>query len=136
MQRNFVRLFEPATLEDGVPNPRHLSNVAYLSLARAAALRVARRNGVAVHRVEVEFRTPGFAPTRVTVALRHETKVRPSSDREDRVAVRARATAEIAPESGDAWMPGQASAGLFRATCVQSGQADAPGRRTRVRPHG
>jgi hypothetical protein len=26
MRRNFSRLFEPAVLEGGVPNPRHLSN--------------------------------------------------------------------------------------------------------------
>ena len=109
MRRNFARLFEPATLEDGAPNRRHLTNGAYLALARAAALHGARRNGVAPRRVQVEFRDSGFAPTRVTVALRGETNVRLSSDREDRVEVRARATAEIAPQSGDPWMPGQAS---------------------------
>jgi hypothetical protein len=29
MRRNFGRLFEPAVLEGGVPNPRHLSNAGY-----------------------------------------------------------------------------------------------------------
>jgi hypothetical protein len=72
MRRNFPRLFEPPLLETGLTNPRHLSNDAYLSLARAAALRGARRNGVAPRRVQVEFRDAGFAPTRVTVALHHE----------------------------------------------------------------
>ena len=113
MRRNFARLFEPATLEDGAPNRRRLTNRAYLALARAAALHGARRNGVAPRRVQVEFRDSGFAPTRVTVALRGETNVRLSSDREDRVEVRARATAEIAPQSGDPWMPGQASGGGY-----------------------
>ena len=47
MSRHYQRLFEPAVLEDGSPNPRHLSNEEYLALARAAALRGARRNGVA-----------------------------------------------------------------------------------------
>jgi hypothetical protein len=113
MRRNFARLFEPATLEDGVPNPRHLTNGAYLALARAAALRGVRRNGVAPRHVVVEFRGSGFAPTRVTIALRDEAKVRLSSDREDRVEVRARATAEIEPQSGDPWMPGQAGGGGY-----------------------
>src|SRR5215211_6619421 len=39
MRRNFPRLFEPPLLEGGVPNPRYLSNEAYLALARAAAAR-------------------------------------------------------------------------------------------------
>src|ERR671917_2877596 len=39
MRRNHARVFEPAFLEGGVPNARHLSNHAYLSLARAEALR-------------------------------------------------------------------------------------------------
>jgi len=47
MSREYGRLFEPAFLEDGVPNPRHLSNEVYLALGRAGALRGARRNGVA-----------------------------------------------------------------------------------------
>ena len=67
MRRNFTRLFESAFLEGGVPNVRHLSNGAYLRLARAAALRGARRNGVSSQRVEVEFPDAAFAPTRVTV---------------------------------------------------------------------
>src|ERR687894_1268753 len=44
MRRNFARVFEPAYLERGLPNPRHLSAAAYRSLARAGALRGARRN--------------------------------------------------------------------------------------------
>ena len=34
LRRHYPRLFEPPFLEHGVPNPRHLSNAAYLSLAR------------------------------------------------------------------------------------------------------
>jgi Putative Flp pilus-assembly TadE/G-like len=70
MHRHYSGLFEPALLEDGVPNPRHLSNSAYLSLAQAAALRGARRNGVAPRQVSVSFADAGFAPTRVTVEVR------------------------------------------------------------------
>jgi hypothetical protein len=46
MSREYGRLFAPAVLEHGVPNPCHLSNEAYIALAREAAFRGARRNGV------------------------------------------------------------------------------------------
>ena len=68
MSRHYQRLFEPAVFENGLPNPRHLSNEEYLALARAAALRGARRNGVAASRVEVGFPAGGFAPTRIEVS--------------------------------------------------------------------
>jgi hypothetical protein len=55
MRRNFPRLFEPPFLDAGLPNPRHLSSAAYLSLARAAARRGARRNGVQPARIEIDF---------------------------------------------------------------------------------
>jgi hypothetical protein len=98
MRRHYPRLFEPAFLEDGVPNPRHLSTAAYLSLARAAAERGARRNGVRTEGVSVEFPDQGFAPTRVTVTVAGSAEVRlPAADRGDRVDVRARATAELTP---------------------------------------
>jgi len=113
MRRNFARLFEPATLEDGIPNPQHLTNEAYLSLARAAALRGARRNGVQPQLVGVEFRASGFAPTRVTVAVRDEADVTLSGDRPHRIEVRARATAEIAADAGGVGMPSQASGGGY-----------------------
>jgi hypothetical protein len=113
MRRNYARAFEPAFLEGGVPNPRHLSNEAYLSLARAAALRGAQRNGIAAEGVRVVFPGARVAPTRVTVALREETQVQLSSDRREPVEVGARATAEIAPDPGGLAMPGQASGGGY-----------------------
>ena len=39
MREDHARLFEPAALEDGSLNPRHLSTEAYLARARAAAVR-------------------------------------------------------------------------------------------------
>ena len=111
MRGNFARLFEPPVLEGGVPNARRLSSDAYLSLARAAALRGARRNGVEPVRVEVAFPDAGFAPTRVTVAIREEAKIRLSSDRKEPVEVRARATAEIAAGVGGLGMPAEAGGG-------------------------
>ena len=98
MRRHYHRLFEPVSLEDGVPNPRHLSTSAYLALARSAAERGARRNGVRTGGVSVEFPDKGFAPTRVTVSVRGRADVRlPAAERRDGVEVRARATAELTP---------------------------------------
>jgi hypothetical protein len=113
MRRNFGRLFEPAVLEGGVPNPRHLSNGAYLALARAAALRGAARNGLKGRGVKVAFPPSRFAATRVTVVIRDTADVRLADERRHPVEVRARATAEIAPDAGGAAMPSQASGGGY-----------------------
>src|ERR687886_1716283 len=100
MRRLYARLFEPAYLESGAQNPRHLSNAAYLDLARAAALRGGARNGVRVRAADVGFPGGSFAPSRVTVAVRGAAPVAlpaPDGRRVHRLAVRARATAELAP---------------------------------------
>ena len=114
----YPRLFEPALLEDGVADPMHLELSEYLALARRAALRTADANGLEPRRVTVDFPDGSFAPTRVTVAVRGETRVRiAAGDGErlrPRIAVRARATAELAPSAdAGAWMPGQASGGGY-----------------------
>ena len=102
MRRHYSRLFEAAVFENGEPNPRHLSNDEYLALARRAALRGARRNGVAPARVSVSFPQAGFAPTRVKVITRGAARLRVGRRRE-RVGVRASAAAEIAPDLGVAF---------------------------------
>jgi soluble lytic murein transglycosylase-like protein len=62
------RLFEPAELDAGVPNPRHLERAAYLALARRAALTTARRNGA--HHVTVAFPdATALAPARIAVTI-------------------------------------------------------------------
>src|SRR5215217_4564953 len=112
MRREYPRLFEPAFLEGGVPNPRHLSQAAYLALARAAALRGARRNGVPRGRIDVSFPDERFAPTRITVVMRGEAELHLPGGRGSRrhlVGVRARAAAEIVPDAGGPAMPLQAS---------------------------
>jgi hypothetical protein len=113
MRRNFTRLFEPAVLEGGVPNSRYLSSPAYVALARAAALRGARRNGVQQRRVAVAFDESRFAPTRVTVAVRDEADVSLPDGRRHPVEVRAKATAELTVGAGGPEMPGQASGGGY-----------------------
>ena len=115
MRDLYPRLFEPAFLEPGVPNPRHLSNAAYLARARAAALRGARRNDVRVRPADVSFPAATFAPTRVTVVARGEARVRVGGERRRRVVpVRARASAELAPDLGAAFgMPAYGAGGGY-----------------------
>ncbi len=116
MSRHYQRLFEPAVFENGLPNPRHLSNEEYLALARAAAVRGARRNGVPASRVEVDFPAGGFAPTRIEVSTSGEARLRLGEGRRAREAipVKASATAEIAPDLNVAYgMPTHGSGGGY-----------------------
>jgi Transglycosylase SLT domain/D-alanyl-D-alanine carboxypeptidase len=96
-----------------MPNSRHLSNGAYLALARAAAIRGAVRNGLEGRGVEVAFPPSRFAPTRVTVVIRDAADVWLADERRHSVEVRARATAEIAADAGGLGTPGEASGGGY-----------------------
>jgi hypothetical protein len=115
MRDNYSRLFEPAYLDVGVPNPRHLSSAEYLALTRAAAMRDAARNGGVVAATDVTF--PGatsFGATRVSVQVRSDAPVRVSAEgpgAHRHVHVHAQATAELAP--GTAAGPGFASGGGY-----------------------
>src|SRR4051795_758603 len=99
MRSAYPRLFEPAYLRPGVPNPNHLSLSAYLAMARAAAVRGGRANEVRVDPDDVHFPEAGsFGPTRVSVGVRDEGEVRVAQEEPSRsVAVSARATAELTP---------------------------------------
>jgi hypothetical protein len=112
MRRNFTRLFEPAWLEAGLPNPRFLSQGAYLASARTAALRGARRNGIDPARVVVTFPGGGDAPTRVTVSVSDRAALRLRTGRRRLVGVSARATAEVTVEGGPG-MPARATGGGY-----------------------
>jgi Transglycosylase SLT domain/D-alanyl-D-alanine carboxypeptidase len=114
MSDNYARLFQPPLLPNGLPNPRHLSNAAYLALARAAARRGAARNGLGAAGVAVRFPGVGFAPTRVTVQVRGQATLRaPGDDRPRPVKVGARATAEMAPDISGLGMPEDAAGGGY-----------------------
>jgi hypothetical protein len=116
MSRAYPRLFEAAYLENGAPNPRHLSNGAYVSMARRTAVRTAGRNGVRIAAPEVTFPGAGFAPTRVTVTAHGRAEVRvPGRPRRDAIPVRGRATAELSPSASVAGlgMPAYASGGGY-----------------------
>jgi hypothetical protein len=116
MRDNYARLFEPPYLKPGVPNPRHLDSAAYLSLARAAALRGAARNGGTVDPGDVSFPGGGsFAPTRVSVSVRRQAQVRVAAEgpgAHRHVPVAADATAELSPSLSAA--SGTPSGGEYR----------------------
>ena len=98
MRDLYPRLFEPALLANGLPNPRHLPLPVYVALVRRAAVRGARRNGVDVGGADVSFPGGGFAPTRVAVRVRGVARVRVKqggSGRGEAVPVEARAVAEM-----------------------------------------
>jgi soluble lytic murein transglycosylase-like protein len=85
------RLFEPAELDRGVANPRHLERSAYLALARRAAIITARRNGA--QRIAVGFPdASALAPTRIAVTIADPVAVAGRT-----VAGAARSVAEVAP---------------------------------------
>ena len=116
MRDAYPRLFEPAVLENGAPNPRHLSEAAYRGRARSAAVRAARANGLPLGGAEVGFPGATFAPTRVSVVVRGEQRVRVkgSGRRAVRpVAIRARAEAELSP-TGPAGLPAIAEGGGYK----------------------
>ncbi len=113
MRDLYPRLFEPPFLAIGVPNPRHLEQATYLALARAAALRGARRNGVRIAAPDVSFPGEAFAPTRVRVRVRGDARVRLAEGPSERVPVRAEATAELSPGLGAGGLPETASGGGY-----------------------
>ena len=118
MRDAYPRLFEPAELAPGVPNPRHLTRAAYLELARRAAVRAARRNGVALAPGDVDVpERDSFAPVRVRVRLRGEGRVRVPGDppgERRALPVRAEAVAELVPPAGALAFPELASGGGYR----------------------
>ncbi len=115
MSDDYFRLFEPAVLPNGLPNPRHLTTVEYLLRARSAAVRAGARNGVRIGLTDVTFPGGGFAPTRVRVRARGEVGVRVEGGRrgERAVGVEASATAELAVLGTGDGMPEMASGGGY-----------------------
>ena len=112
MATAYPKLFEAPFLAPGIPNPRHLPELRYRALAKAAAVRAAQRNGVALDAADVKLPAT-FAPTRVAVSLRGDGDVRVPG-RRARVAVTARAAAELTPPASvPLGMPARASGGGY-----------------------
>jgi hypothetical protein len=76
MRDDFPRLFVPAILPSGAPNPAHLDRTDYLARARTAAATAAERNGLDGDLVDVGFPDAGsIAPLRVRVGAETEVEV-------------------------------------------------------------
>ncbi len=114
MSDDYFRLFEAATLPNGLPNPRHMTTAEYLLRARSTAARAAARNGVRLGSTDVAFPGGGFAPTRVHVRARGTVDVRmENGKRRRRLAVEASATAELAVIGLGSAMPAMATGGGY-----------------------
>ena len=115
MHEDYPRLFEPASLPNGLPNPHHLTAAAYAERARTVALKVAARNDVEPAGVEVDFPGADFAPTRVRVRVSGTVSIRVDGQAARRrgVDVKATATAELSPAAGGPAMPTQATGGGY-----------------------
>jgi len=101
MRDDHHRLFLPAVLPNGMPNPAHLSDGEYRQRAIAAASEAAERNGAGDVTATLTFPGATFAPTRVRVELEGEPDI--GGERGgDKIAVKAVAEAYPAPSSSAA----------------------------------
>ncbi|MDX6627638.1 MAG: hypothetical protein QOE56_2627 [Solirubrobacterales bacterium] len=70
MRDDFSALLAPPLLPNGALNPAHIEKAVYLSRARAAAIAVARANGVDPERLRLTFPDGGsFAPVKARAAV-------------------------------------------------------------------
>ena len=65
----YPRLFEPAYLDGGAPNPRHLSLSRYLQMARDAAVEAGRANGQTIQLADVTIQRPVSEESRRDIDL-------------------------------------------------------------------
>jgi hypothetical protein len=103
MRDDLPRLLSPPRLPNGLPNPTHLTKVAYLARARVTATRIARANEIDATRLDVDFPDrASFAPLRVKATVVGTLDL----ERGDRAEVEASAVAEAAaPVSATAGAP-------------------------------
>jgi hypothetical protein len=122
LRDDFERLFTPARLPSGAPNPRYLDKGQYLARAAAAARDAAVHNGVDPDRLRVSFPDrDSFAPTlvetSVTASLDHRALPGAGSRVHGRHAgVRIEATAKAQaspPASASGAAPTMASGGGY-----------------------
>jgi hypothetical protein len=116
MRDDFSRLFVPATLPNGAPNPAHLSRAEYLDRARAVAETAAERNDLEPGLIDVEFPDrASFAPLRVRVGIEArigldgETGAAAGAD----ASASAKAEVTLAAGAGTGGAPAVASGGGY-----------------------
>ena len=116
MRDDFSRLFVPAILPNGAPNPAHLSHTQYLDRARAVAVVAAERNDLGPELIDVDFPDSGsFAPLRVRVGI--EAQIGLDGDTGAAAGAEASAVAKaevtLAAGSGSGGAPKVASGGGY-----------------------
>jgi hypothetical protein len=121
MRDDFERLFAPALLASGSPNPAHLTKREYLGRAEHAAREAADRNGVGRPSVRIRFPdAESFAPLRVRARIRAAVEREALPAARDSAAARRRdipivASAEAEASAPAEWsgMPTMASGGGY-----------------------
>ena len=116
MRDDFSRLFLPATLPNGIPNPAHLDRREYLDRARDAAAVAAGRNDLDARLIDVAFPDGGsFAPLRVRVvaAARIGLDGRTGETGPASTSASAQAEVTIAAGTGATGRPEMASGGGY-----------------------
>ncbi|MFN8152498.1 MAG: transglycosylase SLT domain-containing protein [Solirubrobacterales bacterium] len=98
MRDDFSRLFVPALLADGSPNPAHLERSEYLARAEAEARRAADRNDLDPALVEVRFPdASSMAPLQVRVAIEAEIDTAAPGGVDEGAETEVEAEAEVTP---------------------------------------
>ena len=112
MRDDVNRLLSPDRLADGRPNPNHLDRDEYLDLARTAAERAVRRNGLPAERLQVSFPdADSFAPLSARTTISGEVEAGQLSSKD--FEVEATAEAEAVAPSGFTGAPEMATGGGY-----------------------
>jgi hypothetical protein len=115
MRDDLPRLLSPPTLPGGLPNPAHLSKLAYLARAQTAAIEAGEANGIDPDRLLLSFPDrSSFAPLRAKAVVVASLEV---GGRPHRVEASAVAEA-AAPAGAAAGTPTMASGGGYSGPLV------------------
>ena len=137
MRADYPRLFEPPLLANGAPNPRHMPLPAYRARAQAAAVRAARRNGIALAPARVTFPGGTFAPTRVAVRAEGTAAVRVGEKRRADPGGRPRRGGDQPGRGVPMDMPGHGTGGGYDGPLAyRMGKPMRPDVAAGLRPHG
>lgn len=116
MRDDLDRLFVPATLPGGAPNPAHLGRADYLDRARAAAAAAAGRNDLDPELLDLSFpEASSFAPLRVRVRVEARIGLGGGPDGPGAATTAVVAEAEVTPAvaAGTDGAPAMATGGGY-----------------------